>query len=480
MEAPERGFAERAAQAIAEPGLRRSLDVVERVMPALRRAALAELPDAAALREQAAAIRARTIAALDRHLCAFEEQVRELGGHVHWAATAAEARAVVARLCRAAGASRIVKSKSMVTEEIGLNDALAADGLAVTETDLGEYIIQLRGERPSHILAPALHLGLDEVAETFREHHARERESPLGSPESLLAEARAVLRERFLGAEVAITGANFLIAETGGVCIVTNEGNADLAVSLAPLHIVVTGIEKVVPTLEDTTVLLRLLARSVTGESLSNYTTFIHGPPRAAAGTPGSGFHVVLVDNGRSALLGTEFQDMLRCIRCSACINHCPVFTTIGGHAYGSVYPGPMGAVLTPAIIGLDAAGELPQASTLCGRCEAVCPVGIPLVSLLRSWRRRRLASRRGRNEARLLTAWRWLNRRPFLYRSGLGLLRAILRGASVADRSSGRRWLRRLPLLDGSWLRYGHLAAPEASTFQAEWRRRRWAQGAD
>jgi len=480
MEAPDRSFAERAAAAIAEPGLRRSLDVVERVMPALRRAALAELPDAAALREQAAGIRASTLAALDTHLCAFEQSVRALGGEVHWAPSAADARDAVVGLCRAAGARRVVKSKSMVTEEIGLNEALTAGGLAVTETDLGEYIIQLRGERPSHILAPALHLGLDDVADTFREHHAREREAPLGSADSLLAEARAVLRERFLDAEVAVTGANFLIAETGGVCIVTNEGNADLAVSLAPLHIVVTGIEKVVPTLEDATVLLRLLARSVTGESLSNYTTFIHGPPRGAAGTPRSGFHVVLVDNGRSALLGTEFQDMLRCIRCSACINHCPVFTTIGGHAYGSVYPGPMGAVLTPAIIGLDAADDLPQASTLCGRCEAVCPVGIPLVSLLRSWRRRRLARPRGRNEAHLLTAWRWLNRRPFFYRNGLGLLRAILRGGSVAGRPAGRRWLRGLPWLNRSWLRYGDLEAPEDSTFQAEWRRRRWAQRPD
>ena len=290
----------------------------------------------------------------------------------------------------------------------------------------------------------------------------------------MLREAREVLRDKFLAADVGITGANFLIAETGGVVIVTNEGNADLTACLPDTHIVVTGLEKIVPTLEDTGVLLRVLARSAIGERLSNYTTFIHGPRRATENSGPDNFHVVLVDNGRSELLGTEFQDMLRCIRCSACINHCPVYTAIGGHAYGSVYSGPMGAVLTPAFAGLPAALHLPNASTFCGRCESVCPVRIPLPKMLRHWReqefRRRLAPSGQRVGLRL---WRILNRWPGLYQRIMRLAAAELRRRSVPG-TDRRRWIRRLPFPGSAWTRYRDLPAPAGETFQAGWRRLR------
>jgi L-lactate dehydrogenase complex protein LldF len=448
-------------------------------MPALRAAALAELPDAVALRGQAGAIRARSVAGLGHWLREFEARVVASGGEVHWARTGAEACAIVGGICAAAGARRVAKSKSMVTEEIGLNAHLEALGLAVTETDLGEYIIQLRGERPSHILAPALHVSLAEVAATFTRHHARPRPAPLADAAEMLVEAREELREVFRSADVGITGANFLVAETGGVAIVTNEGNADLTAALPGTHVVVTGIEKVVPTLEDLGVLLRLLARSAVGEPLSAYTTLVHGPRRAGDASGPARFHVVLVDGGRSGLVGTPAEDILRCIRCSACLNHCPVYTAVGGHAYGSVYSGPLGAVLTPGLAGLAAAAPLPAASTLCGRCESVCPVGIPIPRLLRYWRSRALAAGlAGRGERRGLGAWRWLNERPWAYRLVLGLAARFLRLVSVPDGLGGaRRRVRRLPWAGGGWLAVRDLPAPAGETFQAQWRRRRRAE---
>jgi L-lactate dehydrogenase complex protein LldF len=446
-------------------------------MPAIREAAIRQQTDFEATCDKAAAIRDEAIEHLDRYLNEFEQRVVAAGGRLHRAADGDEACQIVKDICSAAGAQRVTKSKSMVTEEIELNASLEAAGLEVTETDLGEYIIQLRGEKPSHILAPSLHVTLEEVAETFHTHHALDREAPLSDPVDMLAEARQVLRDKFLSADVGITGANFLIAETGGAVIVTNEGNADLTACLPDTHIVVTGIEKLVPTLEDVGVLLRVLARSAIGERLSNYTTFIHGPRRAADTSGPRNFHVVLVDNGRSEMLGTEFQSMLRCIRCSACLNHCPVYTAIGGHAYGSVYSGPMGAVLTPAFAGLLAAAHLPNASTFCGRCEAVCPVRIPLPKMLRQWREKEFSQHLApAGQRRGLAAWRILNRWPALYRYALGIAAAALRACSDSD-GPEPRWIRHLPLAASAWTQARDMRAPTGRTFQARWRRERNAK---
>jgi len=464
-------------KALADPTLQNSLDGVRRIMPEIRRAALDEMPDFEATCDQAAEIRNTVIESLDQYLEQFERQVQASGGQVHWAATGEEACQIVGQICSAAGAEKIIKSKSMVTEEIELNtwleDPESGDcQFDVTETDLGEYIIQLRDEKPSHILAPSLHVTLEEVAETFHAHHKIERQQPLSDPAEMLSEARQVLRDKFLAADVGITGANFLVAETGGVVIVTNEGNADLTACLPDTHIVLTGIEKVVPTLDDVGVLLRVLARSAIGERLSNYTTFVQGPRRREDSSGPENYHVILLDNGRSKLLGTEFQDMLRCIRCSACLNHCPVYTAIGGHAYGSVYSGPMGAVLTPAFSGLSPAVHLPNASTFCGRCESVCPVRIPLPKMLRHWREQEFHKKISPVGQRVgLNWWRILNRRLLVYRWVMWSVAIALRGFSSSG-ANGRRWIRRLPWPGSAWTQQRDMAAPALASFQTQWRR--------
>lgn len=452
--------------ALADDKLGEALHEVEFVMPVIRADALEQL-DFVAARERAAQVKDEALNNLAVYLQQFEQQVQAMGGHVHWARDDQEACDIVAGLCEAADAELVTKSKSMVTEEIELGAALEARGLEVVETDLGEYIIQLRGDKPSHILAPALHVTIPQVIDSFNEHHDIERDRPLEDTDQLLAEARAVLRDKFLQADVGITGANFLVAETGGVVIVTNEGNADLTAAIPDTHIVVTGIEKVVPTLDDAGLMLRLLARSAIGQRLSNYTSFIHGPRRADDETGPRDFHVVLVDNGRSAMLGTEHQPMLRCIRCSACINHCPVYTAVGGHAYGSVYPGPMGAVLSPALASLEEAANMPNASTFCGRCEEVCPVAIPIPKLLRHWRRQEFARQlRPWSERLGLKLWSQLGARPWLYRRMQRLSAGLLR---MGARDG---WLRSLPLVRG-WSLTRDMPAPAAKSFQAQWAER-------
>jgi len=354
----------------------------------------------------------------------------------------------------------------MIAEEIALNDFLEASGIVPVETDLGEYIIQLRHEPPSHIIAPAVHLVKEQVADTFRASHKElDPARPLPDARTLCDEARAVLRQKFLAADVGITGANFLIAETGSSVIVTNEGNGDLTQTLTKAHIVLASLEKVVPTLEDAATILRLLARSSTGQEFSTYTTFSTGP-RRPEDTDGPGeYHVILLDNGRSAMLGTEFQDMLRCIRCSACLNHCPVYAAVGGHAYGWVYPGPMGSVLTPSLIGVEEAGHLPNASTFCGRCESVCPMKIPLPKMMRHWREREFAQKLSPAPYRVgLSAWAFLARRPALYHAMTDMATRML---GAVGRRRGR--FRALPLASG-WTQIRDMPAPEGRTFQSLW----------
>ncbi|HEX2510352.1 MAG TPA: LutB/LldF family L-lactate oxidation iron-sulfur protein [Microvirga sp.] len=463
-------FKENAAKALADEQLQRALGNVKRGFIDKRQKAIDRLPEFEALRDSARDIKNHTLQNLDLYLEAYEEKVTASGGHVHFARTAEEARDIILAICRAAGAQTVTKGKSMIAEEIGLNTFLENHGVTPVETDLGEYIIQLRNEMPSHIIAPAVHLNATQVEQDFRRVHTHlERRRDLSEPVKLLGEARAVLRDRFLAADVGITGANFLVAETGTSIIVTNEGNGDLTQILPKTHVVLASIEKLVPTLEDVSQILRVLARSATGQEMSVYTTFSTGPRRPGDVDGPENYHVVILDNGRSSMLGTSFEEMLRCIRCGACMNHCPVYHAVGGHAYGWVYPGPMGAVLTPTLIGVDKAGHLPNASTFCGRCESVCPVRIPLPKLMRHWREREFERHLSPATIRFgLRLWGFFARRPALYRLST---RAAMRALALIGRDRGRfKWL---PFSKG-WTRHRDFPVPEGETFQQRWARQR------
>ncbi len=462
-------FKTNAAAALRDPQLQRALSHVKTGFIGKRAGARAALPEFDALRDAAVGIKDHVLAHLDLYLEEYERQVLESGGHVHWARDAAEARAIVVKLCQDAGAKTVTKGKSMVAEEIGLNAALEAAGIAPVETDLGEYIIQLRNETPSHIIAPAVHLTREQVEQDFRAAHpSLPTDRDLSQISELVGEARTMLREKFLAADVGITGANFLIAETGSSVIVTNEGNGDLTQLLPRTHIVVASLEKLVPTLEDASTILRVLARSATGQEMSTYTTFSTGPRRKSDPDGPEAYHVVLLDNGRSEMLGTEFQDMLRCIRCGACMNHCPVYSAIGGHAYGWVYPGPMGAVLTPQLIGIHDGAHLPNASSFCGRCQEVCPMNIPLPKMMRHWRERDYLAKPKASLPKLaLKTWAFFAKRPAIYR------RASATGARLLAMFAGRRQrFSSLPLA-GGWTAYRDLPAPAPRTFHSLWQER-------
>ena len=469
MESTSRTFKENAGKALADAKLRAALDKLSDGFPAKRLEAKARLPEFDDLRDAARDIKHHTLANLDFYLEEFEARVIEAGGAVHWCRTAAEARTAILKICKQAGARTVTKSKSMIGEEIAINEHLEAHEIEPVETDLGEYIIQLRNEPPSHIIAPAIHLSMEQVADTFREKHRHlAPERALEEPRTLLEEARSELRQKFIAADVGLTGANMLVAETGSIVLVTNEGNADLTYSLPKTHIVLASLEKVVPTLEDATTILRVLARSATGQDMSVYTTFCTGPKRDGDLDGPENFHVVLLDNGRTKMLGSEFHDMLRCIRCGACLNSCPVYKAIGGHAYGWVYSGPMGAVLIPNLIGLDEASHLPNASTLCGKCEDVCPMRIPLPGMLRALRRRQFERESTPSVGRfLLRAWAFLARRPWLYRMAITPAINVL---AALGRRRGR--FRRLPLA-GGWTKLRDLPAPEGGTFVSRWHKK-------
>jgi L-lactate dehydrogenase complex protein LldF len=461
-------FKANASRAIKDTGLQKALARTRPRFPAARAAAVANLPEFERLRDIGRDIKNHTLANLDFYLETWEGNVQRAGGQVHWASTTADARAAVLAICQRVGARTVTKGKSMISEELGINDHLEAHGITPVETDLGEYILQIRREPPSHIIAPAFHLNLDDWEDSFRRVHTElPAERVFHDRRDLLAEARTRLREKFLAADVGITGANFLIAETGSSVIVTNEGNGDLTQTLPRVHIVLASIEKIVPTLEDATSLLRLLARSATGQDMSVYTTFSTGARRPDDLDGPEEYHVVVVDNGRSAMIGTEFQEMLRCIRCAACMNHCPVYQTVGGHSYGWVYPGPMGSVLTPSLIGIDKAGHLPNASTFCGKCEQVCPVKIPLPKMMRHWREREFERHLSPSAARTnLALWAFLAQRPTLYRLAT---RAAAKALSLWAGKKGR--LSSLPLA-GGWTEGRDLPAPEGDTFFSRYAR--------
>jgi L-lactate dehydrogenase complex protein LldF len=370
-----------AAAAVDDAHLQAALETATGHFRTGRSVALAELPEADALRDHLKAIRAATLANLAEHLETFERNATAAGAHVHWARDGAEAAGIVTGLARAHGVTLAAKSKSMATEEIHLNQALASAGITPVETDLGEWIIQLAEEPPYHIIAPAIHKTRDQVAALF----ARETGAPLVSDDipALTALARHQLRQRFLEAGMGISGGNLAVAESGSIVLVTNEGNGRMVTSLPPLHVAIIGIEKIAPTWDDAAAWLALLARSATGQPLSIYTTVVTGPARPEDPDGPEEVHVILLDNGRSRLLGTTYEEVLECIRCGACLNICPVYREAGGHAYGSPYSGPIGAVITPLLFGLEHYPALPHASTLCGACQDVCPVRIDLPRLL-------------------------------------------------------------------------------------------------
>jgi L-lactate dehydrogenase complex protein LldF len=461
-------FKANAHKAMQDPNLRIALKRMEGGFSVNRAAAVARLPEFEALREQARDIKNHVLENLDFYLERFEQQVTAQGGHVHWCATPRQARETILALCQSVGAVTCTKGKSMIAEEIALNDFLSQNGIEPIETDLGEYIIQLADEPPSHIIGPAVHKTKDQVSDLFVKHHGKYGKTErLTDPQALVNEAREILRQKYIDADVGITGANFLIAETGSTIIVTNEGNGDLTQMLPKMHIVITSLEKVVPTLEDVSTILRVLARSATGQEFSSYTTLSTGPKRAGDLDGPEAFHVVLLDNGRSAMIGTELQEALRCIRCGACMNHCPVYHAVGGHAYGWVYPGPIGAALDPQLIGLEEAQHLPNASTFCGRCESVCPMKIPLTSIMRHWREQAFEQKITPTLQRSgVEFWAWFAKRPALYRLaarlGMGLL-------GLLGKSKGR--FERLPLAEG-WTAGRDMPAPEGGTFQDLWRR--------
>jgi len=415
-------FQSRAADKLANRVLQQALHKAKPLFVGKRARGIAGLADdgldVQQLRSTAENIRNRVLADLDVWLDIFEERATASGAEVLWAKDGAEVARLVVDLARREGVSKATKSKSMLSEEARLNEALSEAGIRPVETDLGEYIVQLAGEAPSHIIAPAVHKTIGEVEALFAREHGRPIETRTSADiPDLAREARQVLRQHFLSAELGISGANFLIAETGSAALVTNEGNGRMVTTLPKIHVVITGIEKIVPTLEDFATLMRLLPRSATGQSISNYVSLLTGTRQPGDQDGPEKTVFILVDNGRAALLGSPYQDMLRCIRCGACMNHCPVYFSLGGHAYGWVYPGPMGSVLTPLLTGLENALDLPHASTGCNQCGVVCPVRIPLHGLMHQLREEQVARRlRPRSERLALKAWAWLAGRPRLY----------------------------------------------------------------
>ena len=459
-------FKRTASMKLDDPVLQRNMRAAKGKFVDGRARGVAEVENWEAIRTHAAQLRDRAIANLDAYLVEFERNATRRGAQVHWAESAEEACRIIAEIARANGVTKATKSKSMVSEEVGLNERLAEVGVQVVETDLGEYILQLAHEPPSHIVAPAVHKSREEVADLFRDAHQRPRTTEIPA---LTREARQALRGHFLTADMGISGANFIVAETGTTLAVTNEGNADMVTTLPRIHCVITGIEKVIPTLEDFATLIRLLPRSAVGQSIANYLTLTTGVKMPGDHDGPEQMHIVLVDAGRTRFVGSDMQPMLRCIRCGACMNHCPVYQNIGGHAYGWVYPGPMGSVLTPVYVGIENAGDLPNASTFCGECQVVCPVKIPLPDLMRKLRERQFEQKlRPWAERAAIRAWAFAVKRPRLY--------ALLSrwGARLAARMGGaERLIHRLPGLDG-WTRGRDMPAPAGRTFRELYRARR------
>jgi len=466
MEVASMHFKERAHVKLHDERLQYNLERMQGKFVSNRRRSLAELDDFEGTRDAGKAIRDRALDELDVWLELFERNATARGATVLWAETPAEVNALVLEIATRHAVKKIIKSKSMVSEESALDHAIEAAGIVVVETDLGEYILQINDyEPPSHIIGPALHKSKEEVADLFHEKHGTPRKTGI---EELCLEARGVLRQHYLSADMGISGGNFFVAETGSVVLVTNEGNATLTTTLPKVHVAISGIEKIVPTLEDVATLMRLLPRSATGQSISNYVDILTGAKGDGEFHGAEHMYFILVDSGRTGVLASEVREALRCIRCGACMNHCPVYQNVGGHTYGWVYPGPIGSILTPMYIGLERAQDLPAASTMCNQCGVVCPVRIPLPDLQRKLREKAFATGlRPWYERAGLKAWSWVARRPALYAL------AARAGARVLKAMGGRDGLiHKLPL-GGGWTDGRDMPASAGKTFRELYRAR-------
>jgi L-lactate dehydrogenase complex protein LldF len=457
------GFPEAARRDLANLQLRRNLRGATDTIQARRALVVEEVPDWEELREAGRAIKADVLAHLDGYLLQFEAAFTDAGGHVHWAENAQQANKLIVDIARHCGADEVVKVKSLTTDEIGLNEALGAEGIDVLETDFAELVLQLDGDWSSHILVPAIHRNRGEIRDLFARTIAEGITSD--SPADLAEAARTYLRQRFLQARLGVSGANFAVAETGTICVVESEGNGRMCTTVPPVLITVIGIEKLIPTLDDLEVFLQLLPRSSTGERMNPYTSLWTGVTEGDGPTE---MHVVLLDNGRTRVLGNGVgRQALHCIRCSACLNVCPVYTRTGGHAYGSVYPGPIGAILTPQMLGVENAPTLPFASTLCGACYEVCPVKIDIPTILLHLRAQVVRGKAPPGEPRLMrfAAWVFGGRLRFATATRLGRLaqRPFIRSGLI----------RKLPRPLGAWTATRDLRPIPKQSFRDWWARR-------
>jgi L-lactate dehydrogenase complex protein LldF len=460
MQVASMHFKANAHVKLNDAGLQRNLKRIKTKFVDKRREAMLELDDFEATRSTARAIRQRALDNLDTWLEVFEHNATARGATVLFAEDPGEVNALLLEIAAKHRVRKIIKSKSMVSEESSLDHAIEGAGLTVVETDLGEYILQINNyEPPSHLIGPALHKSKEEVAELFHQKHGTPLKDGI---EELCLEARGVLRGHYLTADMGISGGNFFVAETGSVVLVTNEGNATLTTTLPKVHVAISGIEKIVPTLEDVATLMRLLPRSATGQSISNYVDVLTGTKGAGEFHGVEHMYFIIVDSGRTAVLASDVSEALRCIRCGACMNHCPVYQNIGGHSYGWVYPGPIGSILTPMYVGLENALELPHASTLCNQCGVVCPVKIPLPDLQRKLREKEFERRlRPWHERAGLKLWSWFALRPALYGMASGFAVRMLKGLAGSD-----GMIRKLPLGAG-WTEDRDMPAPAGRTFR-------------
>lgn len=432
-----------------------------------RQLRILDLPDPDRIRTLAGEIKQHTLDHLDYYLEQLKANVEKNGGKVHFAKDNAEATRIILQIATDAKCTRCIKSKSMVSEEINLAKSLEHAGMDVVETDLGEFIVQISDDKPSHLVAPIVHKDIASIATLFSEYFG----TPYNAdPEAMTMQAREYLREKFRKSDFGMTGANFLIAETGQLCVVENEGNARQSTTTPRVMVSLTGIEKVIPRLIDLSVMLKLLARSSTGQQMTVYTSLFGGPRKLGEKDGPEEFHLVLLDNGRTEILGSDYRETLRCIRCGACLNACPVYRKIGGHAYGSVYPGPIGALLTPLFQGVKKFKDLPQASSLCGACYEACPVKINIPQHLINMRRDIVSHHlNGPVERGMYRIWAWVLKSRFRY----GMM-TWLQKRDLRRRAMETGWVEKLPKVASGWTQIRSMPAPAATTFHELWKQRR------
>ncbi|WP_374712030.1 LutB/LldF family L-lactate oxidation iron-sulfur protein [Symbiobacterium terraclitae] len=470
-------FKTRIAKALGDERLRGAVRYTADNLRTKRNAVVADLNEQAAkrmaigsfaeLRRQARRIKEHTLKHLDYYLEQAAERIRQNGGTVHWAGSAADVVRIAEEIAERRQAKRVIKSKSMASEEVMFNHALEAKGVEVVESDLGEYIIQLAHETPAHIVIPAIHKTRRQIADMFGAVAGRELTT---DTPTLTKFARETLRKKFMAADIGVSGANFLVAESGTICLVTNEGNGRLTTSVPPVHVAIVGIEKLVPTLEDLAVVLGLLPRSATGQKITTYFNMITGPRRPGEPDGPEELHVIFLDNGRTNLLGSKYEEALMCIRCGACLNVCPVYRNIGGHAYGSIYPGPIGSVISPLLNDLGAWTDLPQASSLCGACHEACPMGIHLHEHLVSLRMDTVAmGKADPGFTRVMKLWMAAWRRPAIYRMAAKLGRVAMR-PFVKKRADGTEVAESLPGPFAAWTNTRNFPPIASRTFHERW----------